>query len=198
MPTLRASRLLHTQSGQCKTRNDQFINMHNAAWQLTHATNRSAFKGSGTLYSPHDFRLVTMDESVKHQTTDEGITELTANTSDEQDLATQTPLLNTDWLSNIPHTALTLQRNHRVDESIDTKTLLSQRVGAIHDEEGTKAHRYIPAWVLPQEDLDNLMAAGAGTAPDIIYARGVAADPAPDIDSFNRKDCSLILFEIGS
>jgi hypothetical protein len=41
------------------------------------------------------------------------------------------------------------------------------------------------------------MAAGAGAASDIIYARGVPADPSPDIDSFNRKDCSLVLFEIG-
>jgi hypothetical protein len=40
------------------------------------------------------------------------------------------------------------------------------------------------------------MAAGARAAPDIVYARGVPADPAPEIDSFNRKNCSLILFEI--
>jgi hypothetical protein len=41
------------------------------------------------------------------------------------------------------------------------------------------------------------MAAGAGVAPDIIYARGVPADSSPEIDSFNRKDCSLLLFEVG-
>jgi len=41
------------------------------------------------------------------------------------------------------------------------------------------------------------MAAGLGSAPDIIYARGVPADPTPDLNSFDRKDCSLILFEIG-
>ena len=41
------------------------------------------------------------------------------------------------------------------------------------------------------------MAAGAGVAPDIIYARGVPAERSPEIDSFNRKDCSLILSEIG-
>jgi hypothetical protein len=41
------------------------------------------------------------------------------------------------------------------------------------------------------------MAAEAGAAPDIIYARGVPADPSPGIDSFNRKDCTLIFFEIG-
>ncbi len=55
---------------------------------------------------------------------------------------------------------------------------------------------YIPTWVLPQEDLDNLMAAGAGATPYIIYAPGVPADPTTDPDSFDRKDCSLVLFEI--
>ncbi len=41
------------------------------------------------------------------------------------------------------------------------------------------------------------MAAGAGATPDIIYARGVPVDPSPDPTSFDRKDCALILFEIG-
>jgi len=80
---------------------------------------------------------------------------------------------------------------------IDTKTLPLQGVAAIRDEEDTKALRYILAWVFPQQDLDSLMTAGAGAAPDIIYARGVPTDMSPDINSFNRKDCSLILFEIG-
>ena len=42
-----------------------------------------------------------------------------------------------------------------------------------------------------------MRAAGAGVAPDIIYARGVPADPSPEIDSFNRKESSLLLFEVG-
>ena len=63
--------------------------------------------------------------------------------------------------------------------SIDTKTLFPTGEGERHDEEGTKTNRYIPAWVLPKEDLDSLMAAGAGVAPDIIYAQGVPADPSP-------------------
>ena len=41
------------------------------------------------------------------------------------------------------------------------------------------------------------MAAGVGAAPDIIYPRGVPTDPTPDLDFFDRNDCSLILFEIG-
>jgi hypothetical protein len=47
--------------------------------------------------------------------------------------------------------------------------------------------RYIPAWVLSQE---------ADAASHISYVRGMPADPSPNIGSFNRKDCSLILFEI--
>jgi hypothetical protein len=86
--------------------------------------------------------------------------------------------------------------------SIDTKTLPTQGAAAIHDDEGVVAPRYIPAWALPQEDLDSLMAAGAGVAPDIVYARGVPTDPSSntdafDINAFNRKDCSLIIFEVG-
>ncbi len=65
------------------------------------------------------------------------------------------------------------------------------------DEDGVAAPRYIPAWVLPQEDLDNLRAEGAEAAPDIIYARRVPADPTLNQNSFGRKDCFLILFEIG-
>jgi hypothetical protein len=72
-----------------------------------------------------------------------------------------------------------------------------QRDSTRYDEEGVAAPRYIPAWVLPQEDLNNLVGAGAGAAPDIIYARGESTDPTPDPDSFDRKDCFLILFEIG-
>jgi hypothetical protein len=106
---------------------------------------RSAFKGDGTLYSPHDLRLVIMDAGTKHQTTDENITELIAFTPDEQDRTTQTHPPNTDWLNNPLHTAPTPQRNRRFDVFIDTKTLPSQGVAAILDEEGTKAPRYIPA-----------------------------------------------------
>ena len=84
------------------------------------------------------------------------------------------------------------------------KTILGKRqnqksswVAAIHDEEGAVAPRYIQAWTLPQEDIDGLMAEGAGAAPDIIYTRGVPADPSLDFEDFNRMNCTLILFEVG-
>ncbi len=80
---------------------------------------------------------------------------------------------------------------------VPTNTLPMQGKAARHDEEGVAAPRYIPALVPPQEDLDNLIAAGADAAPDIIHARGVPADPTLDPASFGRKDYSLIFFEIG-
>ena len=80
---------------------------------------------------------------------------------------------------------------------IDTKTLPTQGEADTRGEEGVAALRYIPACVLPQEDLDSLITAGAGVAPDIVYARGVPIDPSPDPASFDRKDFPLVLFEIG-
>jgi hypothetical protein len=65
------------------------------------------------------------------------------------------------------------------------------------DVEGVVAPRYIPAWALPQEDLDSLIAAGAGAAPDIVYARGMPNNASSDFNAFNRKDCTLLLFEVG-
>ena len=53
----------------------------------------------------------------------------------------------------------------------------------------------MPAGVLSQEDVDSSMTAKKGAAPGIIYARGVPPDPSSDMDSFDRKVCSLILFE---
>ncbi len=42
-----------------------------------------------------------------------------------------------------------------------------------------------------------LYEAGHGTAPDLIYARGVLNIPSPDPTYFDRRQCTLILVEIG-
>ena len=42
-----------------------------------------------------------------------------------------------------------------------------------------------------------LFEAGHGTSPDLIYARGVPDSPSPDLTSFDRKQCTLIIIEIG-
>ncbi len=43
----------------------------------------------------------------------------------------------------------------------------------------------------------NVFEAGHGTAPDLIYARGVSDAPSPDPTSFDKKQCILIIVEIG-
>ena len=42
-----------------------------------------------------------------------------------------------------------------------------------------------------------LVSAGHGIAPDLIYARGVPDFPSLDSTSFNKTQCTLILIEIG-
>ncbi len=39
--------------------------------------------------------------------------------------------------------------------------------------------------------------AGHGKALDLIYARGVPDTPSPDPTSFDKKQCTLIIAEIG-
>jgi hypothetical protein len=175
-------------AGQCSSHTNHIIGIHNVACQLTHAAIRTAFKGGGTIYSLHDLLLVSSDAETKQQTLEEDLEEYHLHQPQ------QTPLT-TDWLTHMkPDTPLP-RRNRRVDVSIDTKTLPRQGASTIYDEEGAVAPLYIPAWALPQEDLDNLMAAGAGAAPVIVYTQGVPADPSSG--AFNKKDCSLILFEVG-
>ena len=42
-----------------------------------------------------------------------------------------------------------------------------------------------------------LFEAGHGTTRDLIYARGVQNTPFPDPTSFDRRQCILIIIEIG-
>ena len=60
----------------------------------------------------------------------------------------------------------------------------------------TTAPARISDWILPLETQDALFAAGHGTAPDLIYARGVPDTPDPDPRTFDRKNCNLILNEV--
>jgi hypothetical protein len=62
--------------------------------------------------------------------------------------------------------------------------------------ECTTAPTRIPEWILPLETQDALFAAGHGTAPDLIYARGVPDTPEPDPTTFDRKNCNLLVSEV--
>jgi hypothetical protein len=60
-----------------------------------------------------------------------------------------------------------------------------------------EAPRRLPHWSLPHEETQLLFEAGHGTTPDLIYARGVPDTPSPDPTSFDKKQCTLIIVEIG-
>ena len=65
------------------------------------------------------------------------------------------------------------------------------------DSQCTAAPRRIPDWVISREEIHELYSARHGTTPDLIYARGVPDSPHPDLTSFNRKACTIIVIEIG-
>ncbi len=46
------------------------------------------------------------------------------------------------------------------------------------------------------ETQETLFRAGHGTAPDLIYAKGVPDTPSPDPSTFDRKKSNLIFIEI--
>jgi hypothetical protein len=68
---------------------------------------------------------------------------------------------------------------------------------ATGDADCTESPSRIPDWVLPHEDTHMLFEAGHGTILDLIYARGVPDTPSPDPASFDIKQCTLIIVEIG-
>jgi len=49
----------------------------------------------------------------------------------------------------------------------------------------------------PPEDLTRLREAGQGAAPDLIYVRGLPPDTDPSNQHFDRKDCNIIIVELG-
>ena len=90
-----------------------------------------------------------MDAGTKHPTTDGDIHDLNTPTPHAQYEQPSSPQHNTKWLAP-PGPPPTLRKNRKVDVSKDTKILTRC------DEEGVADPRY---WALPQEDLDNFMAA---------------------------------------
>jgi hypothetical protein len=91
-----------------------------------------------------------------------------------------------------PENGVAQHRRH-VDVTQDPRYAQDTRAG---DQECTTAPSRIPEWILPLEVQDSLFSAGHGTAPDLIYARGVPDSPKPDPTTFDRKKCNLLLVEI--
>ena len=76
-----------------------------------------------------------------------------------------------DWLY-IPNSAPKKNSRH-TDVSQDIRYSLECLSAAEGDAECTAAPGRIPEWILSHEETHELYAAGNGTAPDLIYARGV-------------------------
>ncbi len=55
----------------------------------------------------------------------------------------------------------------------------------------------MPDWILSPGETQILLKAGHGTTLELIYARGVPDAPSLDLTSFDRKQCTLIIVEIG-
>ena len=98
------------------------------------------------------------------------------------------------WLASTPPAeALTWSRHIYVSQEPRYKTKTSTR----RDKECIAAPDRIRDWILPKEVHDALHKAGHGTAPDLIYARGILNAPNPDPVAFDRKKCNLILIKVG-
>jgi len=91
-----------------------------------------------------------------------------------------------EWLAPLP-TSEDIRRKRHTDVSQDPRYNhwgLSANEG---DTLCTTAPRRILDRVLPQGETKTMSQAGHGTAPDLIYARGVPDSPSPDSTSFDRK-----------
>ena len=64
-----------------------------------------------------------------------------------------------------------------------------------YDTECTTAPSRIPMWVLPTEETHTLFEGSHGTAPCLIYARGVPDTRDPGQTNFDKKTWILILTE---
>jgi len=85
------------------------------------------------------------------------------------------------------------RRHNDISQDPRYKTKTSTQGG----EECIASPDRIPDWIFPKVAQDALYKAGHGTAPDLIYARGIPDTPSPDPGAFDRKRCNLILIEVG-
>jgi hypothetical protein len=179
-------------AGECRFHKNLTISRHNAACQLVHAAIRNAAKGGGALYGADDLRLVMADAGTRTQTPLGTLTSLAFTSQDDPHTQEEQHPQTTDWLEPLPPEADTRHKRH-TDVSQDPRY---NQVSTHTDTECTSAPTRIPAWILPLETQDALFAAGHGTAPDLIYARGVPDTPEPDPTTFDRKNCNLIVNEV--
>jgi hypothetical protein len=141
-------------AGQCSHHTNHIISRHNAACQLTHAAIRTAFKGGGTIYSPHDLRLVSTDAGSKHQAIEDDLEAFTFPPSQDQEYHSQKqqqqPPLTTDWL-NQPTQSL----QHIIQLTISIYNTQTNKLGYLMiNTPSATLHPHIQDWLGPTITLD--------------------------------------------
>ena len=135
------------------------------------------------------------DTSTQHMTTGDSIESLSP-TSEDINLPPTTETPQYDWFAPLP-TSEDVRRRRHTYVSQDFRYNHWGLSAATGDAECTVAPSRIPDWVLPREETQTMFEAGHDTTPDLIYARGIPDTPSPDPTSFDRKQCTLIIDEIG-
>ena len=126
------------------------------------------------------------DTGTQLMTTGDDIRSLSL-TEEESTLRRSNETVPHDWFSPIL-TKEEVSIRRRTDVSQDPRYIHWGLSASIGDEECITAPRRLPDWILPQEITQMLFAAGHGTAPDLIYARGVPDSPSPDPTSFFKGE----------
>ena len=182
-------------AGECPHHEALRINHHNVACQLVHAAIRTTAKGGRALHNAPDLVLVAPDTGFQSHMSEDTLESQASTPGDE---FTDSRVVDTqfDWLAPLPTTEDIHRRRH-TDVSQDFKYYLRDLSAADGDAECTTAPRRIPTSVLSLDETHELFSAGHGTAPALIYARGVPDSPSSDPTSFNNTQCILILVEIG-
>jgi hypothetical protein len=148
-------------------------------------------KGGGALHVAPDLILILADAGTLSQTTAYSLLALSSHTGSPtppQGLRRNPSAdkSHAEWLDPIPsHT--TIRPSRHADVSQDPRYNPGYLSAAASDAECTAAPRRIPDWVLSHGEIQALHAAGHGTAPDLIYARGVPGSPSQIRHPSTRK-----------
>ena len=181
--------------GECPDHEAMYISRYNAACQLVHAAIRKTAKGGVALHSDSNLILVMADTCVRSMTTRDSIESLSP-TSEDTDPSPTKENIPHDWFAPL-RTTEEIRRIRHTDVSLDPRYNHWGLSAATGDAECTAAPSRIPVLFPPHAKTQMMFEAGHGTAPDLIYARGVPNTSSPDPTSFNIMQCTLILVEIG-